>query len=278
VPALLAVAVSGRGLVDPSEPVLHADDEGFLRGRAAFETVRVYGGRPFRLEDHLARLVASAARLGLPAVDRADVQALALSALEHAGRPDAFLRLYVTPGREGRGDPLALVLVGELPRDLEELRQRGLRVIALDAQNASLIGGIKSTSYALNMVAVDEAKRRGADDAVFVSALGELLEGPTTNIWWRQDGTLFTPSLELGILAGVTRAVSIDAAPRLGYEVQEGAFPLDELAGADEAFTTSSVREVMPVVKLDGAPVGDGRPGRAARDLQGFLRDAACSG
>ena len=275
---LLAVAVSGRGLVDPGEPVVHADDEGFLRGRAAFETIRVYRGRPFKLDDHLARLAGSAGRLGLPTVNPADVKALAWSALEHAGRPEAFLRLYVTPGREGRDDPLVLVLVGELPADLEELRERGLRLIAIDAQNASLIGGVKSTSYALNMVAVDEAKRRGADDAVFVGALGEVLECPTTNIWWRQDGTLFTPSLELGILAGVTRAFMIDAAPRLGYEVQEGAFPLDELAGADEAFTTSSVREVMPVVKLDGAEVGGGRPGRVARDLQWFLREAACSG
>jgi branched-subunit amino acid aminotransferase/4-amino-4-deoxychorismate lyase len=169
-----------------------------------------------------------------------------------------------------------LALIAELPPDLEELRSRGLRVIALDAQNSSLIRGVKSTSYALNMVAVDEAKRRGADDAVFVGASGEVLEGPTTNIWWRQDGTLFTPSLELGILAGVTRAVLIEAAPRLGYEVQEGAFPLEEFAGADEAFTTSSVREVMPVVALDGAAIGNGRPGRVARDLQWFLRDAAC--
>jgi branched-subunit amino acid aminotransferase/4-amino-4-deoxychorismate lyase len=273
---LLAVAVSGRGLVDPGEPVVYADDEGFLRGRAAFETVRVYGGRPFRLDDHLARLVASAARLGLPAIDRDDVKALAWSALESAGEAEASLRLYVTPGREGRGDPLALALVAELPADLEELRARGLQVIAVDAQSAALIGGVKSTSYALNMVAVDEARRRGADDAVFVGASGEVLEGPTTNMWWRQEGTLFTPSLELGILAGVTRAVLIEAAPKLGYEVQEGAFPLEELATADEAFTTSSVREVMPVVQLDGATIGDGRPGRVARDLQWCLRELAC--
>jgi branched-subunit amino acid aminotransferase/4-amino-4-deoxychorismate lyase len=273
---LLALAVSGQGLVDPGEPVVHADDEGFLRGRAAFETVRVYGGRPFRIDDHLARLAASGARLGLPAIDPEDVKALAWLALEHAGRPEVALRFYVTPGREGKGEPLALALVTDLPPDLEEVRLRGLQVIAVDAQSAALIGGVKSTSYALNMVAVDEARRRGADDAVFVGGSGEVLEGPTTNIWWRQDGTLFTPSLELGILAGVTRAVLIEAAPRLGYEVQEGAFPLEELAAADEAFTTSSVREVMPVVQLDGAAIGDGRPGRVARDLQWYLRDAAC--
>jgi branched-subunit amino acid aminotransferase/4-amino-4-deoxychorismate lyase len=273
---LLAVAVSGRGVVDPAEPVVHADDEGFIRGRAAFETVRVYGGRPFRLDDHLARLAASAGRLGLPSVAADEIEALARSALEHAGAPEASLRLYLTPGREGRGEPLVLALVADLPADLEELRSRGLRVVALDAQNASLIRGVKSTSYALNMIAVDEAKRRGADDALFVGAAGEVLEGPTTNVWWLRDGSLFTPGLELGVLPGVTRAVLLDAAPRLGYEVREGAFPLGELASSEEAFTTSSVREVMPVVALEGAPIGAGRPGRAAHVLQSFLRDAAC--
>jgi 4-amino-4-deoxychorismate lyase len=274
--SLLAVAVSGRGVVDPAEPVVHADDEGFLRGRAAFETVRVYGGRPFRLDDHLARLAASAGRLGLPSADAGKIEALARSALEQAGVPEASLRLYLTPGREGRGEPLVLALVADLPADLEELRSRGLRLVSLDGQNAALIRGVKSTSYALNMVAVDEARRRGADDAVFVGAGGEVLEGPTTNVWWLRDGTLFTPALELGVLAGVTRAVLVEAAPQLGYGVQEGSFPLGELAASEEAFTTSAVREVMPVVALDGAPIGAGRPGRAAARLQASLRDAAC--
>jgi 4-amino-4-deoxychorismate lyase len=272
---LIALAVSGRGLVDPDEPAIHADDEGFLRGRGAFETTRVYGGRPFRLERHLERLAESATRLGL--VLAGGIDELVAEALAAAGPVDAFLRIYVTPGREGREEPVALALVGELPPDIEELRARGLRLIAvpLGIDPPWLLGGVKSTSYAVNMVAVDEAKRRGADDAVFLARGDVVLEGPTTNVLWRDGDVLRTPELELGVLAGVTREVLLGAAPTLGYRVEEGRFPVSDLAGADEALTSSSVREVMPVVALDGAPIGDGRPGRAATVLQAALREAA---
>ena len=111
---------------------------------------------------------------------------------------------------------------------------------------------MKSTSYALNMMAVEEAKRRGADDAVFLARDDIVLEGPTTNIWWRRGDTLHTPALELGVLAGVTREVIAEAAPTIGYELEEGTYRLDDLLQADEAFTSSSVREVMPVVAVDG--------------------------
>jgi 4-amino-4-deoxychorismate lyase len=122
------------------------------------------------------------------------------------------------------------------------------------------------------MAAEAEAKRRGADDAVFVDRDGTVLEGPTTNIWWRRDRTLVTPSLDLGILAGVTRATMLELAGAAGYEVEEGAFGLTDLLAADEAFTSSSVREVMPVTEIDGVPVVRGS---AADDLQAALRRAA---
>src|SRR5581483_2669583 len=112
---LLALAVGGRGVVDPDEPVVFADDEGFLRGRAAFETTRVYGGRPFRLDRHLERLAGSAARLGLPAPDLGALERLALEAVAAAGERECSLRIYFTPGREGNGRPGALALVQALP-------------------------------------------------------------------------------------------------------------------------------------------------------------------
>jgi 4-amino-4-deoxychorismate lyase len=282
---LLSLAVDGRGLVDPSEPVLHADDEAFLRGRAAFETIRVYGGRPFRLADHLDRLAGSAERLGLQQVDRAGFTGIAREALDAAGVEDAVLRLYVTPGREGGGYPTALAMVSTIPPDLEERRARGQRMITvqlgldprvrLDAP--WLLGGVKSTSYAVNMAAEAEARRRDADDAVFVASGRIVLEGPVTNVWWRTADELFTPALDLGILAGVTRATLLESAAALGYLVREGAYTVDELAGAEEAFTSSSVREVMPAVELDGRPIGDGRPGPAAAALQAALRKAAAA-
>jgi 4-amino-4-deoxychorismate lyase len=272
---VLALAVSGRGVVDHDEPAVFADDEAMLRGRAAFETLRVYGGVPFRMDDHLQRLAASAERIGLPQPDFAEARELATAALEHAGAPDAVLRFYRTPGREGVLQPGLLALVSSLPPGLDEMRARGIRLASLLGVYAEvpwLLGGVKSTSYAVNMAADAEARRRGADDAVFVTGNGIVLEGPVTNVWWRRSETLYTPSLELGILAGVTRAVLLEEAPGLGYEVQEGTFPLADLLGADEAFTSSSIREVVPVVEVDGAPLGRGP---AAEALQTALRQAS---
>jgi branched-subunit amino acid aminotransferase/4-amino-4-deoxychorismate lyase len=273
---VLALAVSGRGLVDPSQPVVHADDEAFMRGRAAFETTRVYSRRPFRLAEHLDRLAVSTGRIGLPVLDRGEIEALVTQALEAANKASAVLRIYATPGRQGRRSPLVLALVAELPDDLEELRARGLRAITVEYRPASLIGGVKSTSYALNMMAVDEAKARGADDAIFVAEDDVVLEGTTANVWWRRGSVLYTPALELGVLAGVTRELLLELAAAQRYEVLEGAFAVAELAAAEEAFTSSAVREVMPVVELDGRPLGDGAPGPAARALQAALRETAC--
>ena len=267
--SLLAVAVGGRGVVDPSEPVLRADDEALLRGRAAFETVRVYGGRSFRLSAHLERLAGSAERIGLPPVNRLELDELAHQALDAAAAPDAVLRLYWTPA------PIALALVSELPDHLDELRERGQRLISLRGVRADepwLLPGVKSTSYAVNMAAEAEAKRHGADDAVFVDTDGTVLEGPTTNVWWRRDRTLYTPSLDLGILAGVTRAAVLELAGACDYAVEDGHHSLTELLAADEAFTSSTVREVMPVTELDGVPVGRGP---AADELQAALRREA---
>jgi 4-amino-4-deoxychorismate lyase len=280
---VLALAVGGRGLVDPHEPVLHADDEAFLRGRGAFETIRVYDGRPFRLDDHLERLAASSDRLDLPEVDTDTFRELAKQAVSAAGEGDVVLRLYLTPGREGESRPTALALVSTIPAALEERRTIGMRMITvplgldpnLRAEAPWLLGGVKSTSYAVNMAAEAEARRRGAHDAVFLAAGRIVLEGPVTNVWWRRDRDLFTPALDLGILAGVTRSTLLEEAAGLGYEVREGAYPVDELAGAEEAFTSSSVREVMPVIELDAAPIGSGTPGPAAGELQAALRTAA---
>jgi 4-amino-4-deoxychorismate lyase len=280
---VLALAIGGRGLVDPEEPALHADDEAFLRGRAAFETIRVYGGRPFKLDEHLERLRGSAERLGLADADPEEFTALAAGALEESGAPDAILRLYLTAGREDGGRSVRLAMVNDLPPHLDELRARGMKVVSaplgLDAELRAvapwLLGGVKSTSYAVNMAAQAEAERRGADDAVFVASGDVVLEGPVTNVWWSYERVLYTPALELGILAGVTRATLVGEAAALGYEVREGAFPLAHMAGAQEAFTSSSVREVMPVVELDGTRVGDGAPGPAAQQLQAALRKVA---
>jgi 4-amino-4-deoxychorismate lyase len=273
---LLAVAVTGRGLVDTEAPVVRADDDALLRGRAAFETLRVYAGIPFRLAAHLERLESSAARIELPPVPRAEVEELASLVLGQAAGADAVLRLVWTGGSE-HGPPAGLAILSPVPAWIEDARARGVRGVSLLGVRARapwLLPGVKSTSYAVNMAAEAEAKRRGADEAIFVDADGTVLEGTVTNVWWRYEQTLYTPSLVLGILAGVTRAAVLELAPVLGYEVEEGAYPVQMLLEADEAFTSSSVREILPWIELDGRPLARGP---AADELQEALRELAAA-
>jgi 4-amino-4-deoxychorismate lyase len=274
--SLLALAVTRRGLVDPDEPVVRADDEALLRGRAAFETLRVYGGRPFRLDAHLDRLLASAGSIGLPPLERAELEELVPLVLDVAGEESAVLRLVWTAG-PAEGEATGLALLSPVPDWIEGVRARGARAVSLLGVRAAvpwLLPGVKSTSYAVNMAAEAEARRRGADDAIFVDGDGFVLEGTVTNVWWRTGDTLFTPSLELGILAGVTRAALVELAEGSGFTVEEGLFPLGELLAAEEAFTSSSVREVMPLVEVDGIALGRGP---ASDALQRALRDLAAT-
>jgi branched-subunit amino acid aminotransferase/4-amino-4-deoxychorismate lyase len=163
------------------------------------------------------------------------------------------------------------VLVSTLPPGHDALRKRGLRLAVVEWA-AGALAGAKSTSYAENIAAQNEAAERGADDALLVAPDGTVLEAPTSNVWFREGDSLLTPSLSLPLLAGVTRATVCELAPQAGYRVEEGSFELGRLLRADEVFLTSSVREVMPVTSIDGAAIASGV---AAARLQGALRAAA---
>jgi branched-subunit amino acid aminotransferase/4-amino-4-deoxychorismate lyase len=267
---LIALHRLGTGVISVDTPVLHADDEGVLRGRSVFETLRVYGGIPFMLSAHLDRLAASAARLRLPEPPRTAFEEAAYESIAAGGQLDASLRLLWTAGREG-GEPTGLVLVSPLPPGLDALRERGLRILVV-RWAAGALAGAKSTSYAENIGAQAEASEHGCDDALLVAPDDTVLEAPTSNVWFREGETLFTPALSLPILAGVTRAAILTLAPAVGYTVEEGVFPLERLLGSDEVFLSSSVREVVAVVSVDGNEVARGP---AAGALQDALRAAA---
>ncbi len=258
-----AVAVAGRGLVDPREPVFAADDEALLRGRSVFETLRVYGGRPFRLDEHLARFAASAERVRLPAPDADECRRLVELVLDAGGGTELALRLYWT-GRT------LVATGGPIDPELETVRARGLR-LAVVGWSAGALASAKSMSYAENMGAQDAAIAAGADDALLVAHDGTVLEAPTANVFWREGDRLLTPALELPILAGVTRAAVLELAE---CETEEGVFPLARLLDADEVFLCSSIREVMPVAAVDDAAFG---LGPAAHELQQALREQAAA-
>jgi 4-amino-4-deoxychorismate lyase len=205
-------------------------------------------------------------------VERRRLQVLVGLVLPRAERGEASLRLVWTAGPAG-GIPSAFALLSSVPDWIDETRERGASAVSLLGVRASapwLLPGVKSTSYAVNMAAEAEARRRGVDEALFVDAGGVVLEGTVTNVWWRSGDTLYTPSLDLGILAGVTRATLLELAPGCGYGVEEGSYPLERLLSAEEAFTSSSIREVMPLVEIDGRPLARGP---AADRLQSALRE-----
>lgn len=258
-----AVAVAGRGLVDPREPVFAADDEALLRGRSVFETARVYGGRAFLLDRHLSRFAVSAGRLHLPPPDAAECDRLAGLVIGACGEPDLAVRLYWT-GRT------LVATAAPIDPELETLRARGLR-LAVASWSTGRLASAKSTSYAENMAAQDAAIEAGADDALLVGDDGTVLEAPTANVWWREGDRLLTPALDLPILAGVTRGLLLEIAEQ---KTVEGVFGVTRLLEADEVFICSSIREVMPVASVDGTSFSIGP---AAHGLQQELRRRAAA-
>jgi branched-chain amino acid aminotransferase len=231
----MAWLASVDGAITPTEEArIPVSDEGLLRGDGGFEVLRVYGGRPFALDDHFARLGRTCAGLRLDiALDALREEALAL--LKEADEPDSLLRLLVTRG--GR----RIAIVEPLP-----VRPASARVATITYAPTRVLNGLKTLSYAANMLAVRIAKEQGADEALLVTPHGRVLEGPTWTFFWVAGGRLRTPPLSDGILDSITRARLLEE-----LDVIESPCTLDDIRTAEEAFIASSVREVMPIAAVD---------------------------
>ncbi len=260
------VGVLGSGRIEPTAALLRADDLGVLRGDGCFESIRVRpSGEPVDLAGHLARLASSAAALELPETDPARWRELAGELLAGWDRPgEAVLRLVLTRGVEAGGPPTAFAVLA--PVSAEQLRQRrdGVRAVTLSRGLAAdatieapwLLGGVKAISYAVNMAALRHARAAGADDVVFVSADGQLLEAPTAAVVWLTGGVLATPpAAPLGILDSITvRGLFAGAgAHGFGTEIRRGT--PDDLHAADGVWLVSSIRLAAAVTELDGKPL-----------------------
>lgn len=218
-----------------AEATIPATDEGLLRGDGVFEVIRVYDGRPFAIEDHLTRLERSAANLRLP-IDVEAVRADAHRLLAEAGpgRDHDVLRVVLTRG--GRR-----LLLTEPMHDTPER----IRLGPITYSPTRVLDGVKSLSYAANMLASRLAREQGYDEALLVTPHGRVLEAPTSSIFWVAGGEVLTPPLDDHILASITRAIVIDVTG-----AQECACTLEDLAGADEAFLASTLREVQSVAAI----------------------------
>ncbi|MBF4571641.1 aminotransferase class IV [Herbiconiux sp. VKM Ac-1786] len=253
--------------VPQSDAAVNVADLAVTRGDGVFESIGVVGGRLIELPRHLARLAHSAELLELPPPDLAAFEAAAHTALAaHAPAPELLVKLFHSRGVETPAHtidgPTGWVQVLE-GADHTAARRDGVRVVLLDrgyrsdiAQTAPwLLQGAKTLSYALNKAALREAARRDADDVVFVSTDGVLLEGPTANVVVRHGDVFRTPRTDLGILAGTTQAAFFDTVRAQGLTAEEAVLTPDDLTTADAAWLCSSGRLLAPIRSLDGAPL-----------------------
>jgi len=247
------------GVIRPAEETfIPATDEGLLRGDGVFEVIRVYDGRPFAVADHLDRIERSAANLALGwDVPRAELEAEVPQLLDERGAGfDGLLRIVLTRG--GR----RLLLTEPVPPGPERLR-----LAFVTYAPTRVLDGVKSLSYAANMLCTRRARERGFDEALLVTPHGRVLEAPTSSVFWvGGDGVLSTPPLDEHILASITR----DRVLRL-VEVREAPLTKDELLRAEEVFLCSTTREVQPAAAVEDREFAE--PGPRTRGASEALRE-----
>jgi branched-chain amino acid aminotransferase len=275
-------SVDGR-IMPAEEARVSVLDNGFAFGDSVYEVLRTYGGRPFEPGRHFRRLRASASRLGfeVPPSDT-DLLARAEELLDRAANPESYIRIIVS---RGRGDcsydfdsvvgPTVVMVAKPLAPHPERHYAEGIRVAAVSIRRnhpRALDPAIKSSNLLNNILAVREARARGAEEPLLLNQEGFLAEGASTNVFLTRAGMLLTPPLAAGILAGITREVVLELAARLGLPAREQALRLDDLLAADEAFLTSTTREIVPIREVDTTVVGAGRPGPMTRRLMEAFR------
>ena len=259
----------GGQWVHPHEAVISINDVAVLRGYSAFEALRTYNRRPFHLDKHLTRLYRSAELIELEIPwSRETLEAIIREVIERNPYRHAAIRMLVTGGESEdsilpTGEPTLAVLISALgERDMERFAQ-GYRLITTRLQRTE--PDAKTTNYVVAIRALKEAARRNASDALYVDEQGHVLEAPRSNFFIFRGDTLITPGA--GVLKGITRNVVLDLAMER-FPIEERPILLDELALAGEAFTTSSSKEIMPVVQIDELKIGKGLPGRRTYGLE----------
>jgi branched-chain amino acid aminotransferase len=275
--------VDGR-IVDAASPQLRVTDRGFQLGDGVFETLRTHRGWPIELDEHLARLRESAAALAIPLDD--DVEAVLTRAIrdllgtDDLATGDAALRITVSRGSlPGRGmlpagwretRPTIVVQAWPFVPPPPSLLEHGARAITSSLRHdaSSRLAGVKTTSRADHVVARLEADRAGVDEALFLTIEGHVAEATSANVFAIGGDDLATPPRSAGILAGTTRSWLLGHAATEGLRPVERDLTRDDLLRADEAFLTSSVAGIVPLVELDRQPVGSGRPGARTAALR----------
>ncbi|MEE8409491.1 MAG: aminotransferase class IV [Myxococcota bacterium] len=273
----------GGAIVDPSDATISVFDRGFLYGDSVYETMRVYENVPFAFAAHVERLYSSGQRIGfeLPWPSQ-EVRGRVEQTLSAAALGDAYLRVIATRGRGVIGldptlavDPQLIVMALELPELPAEMYERG-RCAWLVSVPRNLKRALdplaKTGNYMNSVLAAGEARAHGADEAIMLDHRGRIAEGSSANVFALIDWTWCTPPVDVGILPGITRRTILELCRREGIAVDERVLWPDDLRAAQEMFVSSSVREMIPIVRLNDEPIGTGEVGGATRRLHANYR------
>jgi branched-chain amino acid aminotransferase len=258
-PGRLLVWVDGA-LVDEHEARISPFDHGLLTGDGVFETLRVYRGEPYCWRRHYERLARSASGMGLAIPPSPALRRAALDLIAANGLTEARLRITVTGGpsplgsERGRASPTLIMAASALP-PAGPATPIAVVTVPWPRNERGALAGLKTISYGENVRALAVAKEAGAGEAIFPNTRGELCEGTGTNVFIVTGGVLRTPPEHAGCLLGVTRALILDLADRLDIAAEETTLPLSAVATADEAFITSSTRELQAISAVDGHPL-----------------------
>lgn len=269
-------------LVSGFEAKLSPSDHGFLYGYGLFETMRAYNGHIFRLDAHLTRLRCSAESIGLThgilttEEGKQSLKSACVATLEANKLKDARIRLTVSAG-EGDvapdlstcSSPTVLITARNLVPLPPEKYETGFKaaISFLRRNSQSPLSRLKSTCYMENVLARMTAKAAGYDEAIFLNEQGYLAEGSTTNVFLVSHGELITPCFESGVLPGIARDTVLEIARTSNIKATERWVELNELVEAEEALLSNSILEFMPLVSVEGRPIGTGKPGKLTRDL-----------
>ncbi len=270
-------------LIPRSQAKLSPFNHGFLYGYGAFETMRSYSSSIFRLDRHLARLHETAKSLRIAdKLSAFDLEKACYDLIEANNLSNARIRLTVTAG-EGDMVPnpdtcqgiTVFIAALKLVPPTAESYQRGYSAIlsSYRRNSQSPLSRLKSTSYLENFLARQEARAAGVNEVVLLNEKGFVTEGSSTNLFLVSQEKLITPSIESGVLPGITRETVLELAQTIGITSQVGQVELSELFNANEAFLTSSTIEIMPLTRLDNKPIGSGKPGPVTQQLMSSYRE-----
>jgi branched-chain amino acid aminotransferase len=272
------IYISGK-YVPQEDAKVSVFDHGLLYGDGIFEGIRVYGGKVFRLREHIRRLYESAKAIWLEIPMSQDQMCAAVNEAVRINEiDDGYVRLVITRGAGTLGidpnrcsNPQVIIIADAISLYPKELYEKGLEIVTVSVQRvhpAALNPRIKSLNYLNNILAKIEGLQAGCIEALMLNHKGEVAECTGDNIFLVRRGALWTPPLEASILEGITRNAVIEIARDAGIEVREAPFTKHDVYVADECFLTGTAAEIIPVVKVDSRTIGAGKPGPITRDLE----------